>query len=88
MIPSVLPKSSVPSRLFLSHLCCFMERTALPWLRTTPSMSPKVCSATEIDVAAGVLATAIAFLLGRSAVDIVEADAGPDEELEVFARPR
>jgi hypothetical protein len=47
-------------------------------------MSPKVCSATVMDVAAGVLATKMPFSLAASRS--IEPDAGPDQDLEVPAR--
>ena len=66
-MPSVLPRSSAPCRLFFSHLPACIVELAAGSLRASASISPIVSSATATAFAPGVFITTIPRRVAASA---------------------
>ena len=84
MTPSVLPVISTPMKRFFSHLPAWVEASACGICRASASISAMACSAVVIELPNGVFITMMP-LRGRGRdVDIVDADAGAADHLQLL----
>ncbi len=84
--PSVLPVTSTPMKRFFSHLPAWVEASASGSWRASANISAMACSAVVIELPNGVFMTTMPLRRGVGDVDIVDADAGAADHLEVGRR--
>ena len=80
---SVLPLSSTPSNFLRSHFPAITLACACGMWRASETMRVKACSAVEMVLPPGVFMTTTPWVGGRGDVDIVDADAGAADRLQV-----
>ena len=84
MTPSVLPVISTPMKRFFSHLPACVEASACGIWRASASISVIACSAVVIELPNGVFMTMMPLRGRRRDIDIVDADAGAADHLQVL----
>ena len=84
MTPSVLLVISTPMKRFFSHLPAWVEASACGICRASASISVMACSAVVIELPNGVFITMMPLAVAAANVDIVDADAGAADHLEVL----
>ena len=81
--PSVLPVTSTPMKRFFSHLPAWVEALASGSWRASANISAMACSAVVIELPNGRVHHHDALRRGGGDVDIVDADPGAADDLEV-----
>ena len=84
-IPSVLPRSSMPVNWARFHSPRRTDASAAAIRRATPESRASVCSAAAIVLPVGALTTVMPAARRGVEVDVVDADAGPADDLEPAA---
>ena len=84
MTPSVLPVISTPMNRFFSHLPAWVEASASGIWRASASISAMACSAVVIELPNGVFITMMPRGGRGRDVDIVDADAGAADHLQLL----
>ena len=86
MTPSVLPVSSTPMKRDFSHLPAWVERSAAGIWRASANIIAMACSAVVIELPKGVFITTMPRCVAAGDVDIVDADAGAADHLQLARR--
>ena len=81
--PSVLAYSSTPRNLDFSHLPAWVERSASGIWRASAIISEMACSAVVMELPKGVFITMMPLAVAALHVDVVDADAGAADHLQV-----
>ncbi len=84
MMPSVLPVSSTPMKRFFSHLPAWVEASAAGSWRASANISAIACSAVVIELPNGVFMTITPLRRRGGNVDVVDADAGAADHLQLL----
>ncbi len=82
--PSTLPVISTPMKRFFSHLPAWVEALAAGSSRASASISEMACSAVVMELPKGVFITITPAAVAAGNIDIVDADAGAADDLQLL----